>query len=296
MKTIEIVGVQSDVGASKRGVSMGPAAIRYADLNKGLSLIGYKVKDKGDIQPPPQGESRPNLNNYDQVVCTNRRLFESVTDTLSKSYFPLILGGDHSIAAGSISAVSRYYKKIGVIWIDAHGDWNNEHSTLTGNMHGMPFSAACGYGPDEMAFFSNDCIPVDPRKCVLIGGRDFDPPEYRRMKEAGVTILSINWIDRYGIAEAVSQAMEIAGKDTEGIHVSYDIDALDPSSAPGTGTTVQRGLTTREAFVIAEMLHESKKILALDMVEVNPILDIRNQTGILAAELILSCLGKRIGR
>ena len=173
MKELDLIGVQMDLGASKRGVAMGPMAIRYGGLREGLEALGFAVHDRGDIVPPEEGESRPNLRYYDQVVEVNGRLYRAVRDSLERGHFPVCLGGDHSIAAGSIAAAAEHYAEkggIGVIWIDAHGDWNNEHSTHTGNMHGMPFSAVCGHGPDGMASFGERPVWVDPRHCVQIGG------------------------------------------------------------------------------------------------------------------------------
>ncbi len=291
-KRIDIVGVQLDAGASKRGVSMGPMAIRYGGLLEGIEALGYTVKDKGDIVQLPRGATKDKLKNYEQVMDANRRLYASVMETLQAGAFPVVLGGDHSIAAGSVSATAKHYGKIGLIWIDAHGDWNNEDSTVTGNMHGMPFSAVCGYGPECMVSYGQKPVFVDIKNCVQIGGRDIDCAERIRMKEAGVTVFPINVIDKYGMEEVMTMAMEIAGKGTQGIHLSFDVDAITPEAAPGTGTIVHSGLTVREAFLAVELLAESQKLVAVDMVEVNPILDEKNKTGKLASELVLSCLGK----
>lgn len=291
-KKLEVIGIQMDMGASKRGVSMGPAAIRYGGLVDGLEKLGYAVRDLGDILPLPEGESRPNLRNYEQVIDINRKLYHAVSEILERGSFPIVLGGDHSISAGSISAVAAHHKSIGVIWIDAHGDWNNEQSSPSGNMHGMSFSAVCGAGPDCMVDFGNGPVHVDPKKCVQIGGRDIDPEERVRMKESGITVFPINMIDKCGMDEIIHRAIEIAADGTDGIHLSFDVDAITPEQAPGTGTTVDSGLTAREAFLAVEVLAESGKLLSLDMVEVNPILDVRNKTGHLASELIQSALGK----
>ncbi len=293
-RVLDITGVQMDLGASKRGVSMGPMAIRYGGLCEGLMRLGFQVNDLGDIVPKPTGATRDTLRNYEQVIDVNRRLHQQVLSSLAAGHFPVVLGGDHSIAAGSISAVARHYGKIGVIWIDAHGDWNNEESSLTGNMHGMPFSAVCGFGPDCMAVFEADPVVVDPRRCVQIGGRDLDEQEKVRMKASGLTVFPINVIDKLGMEEIIHQAIEIAGTGTAGIHLSFDVDAITPEAAPGTGTVVHSGLTAREAFLAVESLADSHQLVSLDMVEVNPILDVRNKTGILASELIQSALGKTV--
>ena len=291
-KKLEVIGIQMDMGASKRGVSMGPAAIRYGGLMGGLEKLGYEVLDLGDILPLREGKSRDDLRNYEQVIDINKKLYYAVSEILERGSFPIVLGGDHSIAAGSISAVAAHYKSVGVIWIDAHGDWNDEKSSPSGNMHGMSFSAVCGAGPDCMVDFGNGPVYVDPKKCVQIGGRDIDPEERIRMKESGITVFPINMIDKCGMDEIIRRAIEIASDGTEGIHLSFDVDAITPEQAPGTGTTVDSGLTAREAFLAVEVLAESGKLLSLDMVEVNPILDVRNKTGHLASELIQSALGK----
>lgn len=295
--SIDIVGTQMDLGASKRGVSMGPMAIRYGGLCEGLERLGYAVRDLGDIIPLPAGATQDNMRNFEQVSDVNRRLYQSVTRSLEEGRFPVVLGGDHSVAAGSISAVSKHYAHtggIGVIWIDAHGDWNNEEITPSGNMHGMPFSAVCGFGPACMVDFGQSPAYVDVARCVQIGGRDIDDKERLRMKQAGVTVFPINVIDKLGMEAVICRAIEIAGTGTSGIHLSFDVDAITPEEAPGTGTVVHSGLTVREAFLAVETLAESGKLLSLDMVEVNPILDVRNKTGILASELIQSALGKAV--
>ncbi len=291
-KRIDLVGAQLDVGASKRGVSMGPLAIRFAGICEGIAQLGYDLVDKGDILQLPGGATRVDMRNYEQVIDVGSKLYESVTQTLMTGGFPIALGGDHSIAAATISATSKYYKNIGVIWMDAHADWNNEKSTQSGNMHGMPFSAVCGHGPDAMVDFGQEPIFVDPKKCVQIGARDIDPEERIRLKESGVTVFSIAKIDSMGMEAVMEEAIKIAGKGTAGIHLSFDVDAITPESAPGTGTIVHSGLTVREAFLGIEMLAASNKLIAVDMVEVNPILDEKNKTGILASELILASLGK----
>lgn len=291
-KKIELIGVQMDLGASKRGVSMGPAAIRYGGVCEGIRALGYDLTDKGDLLCLTSGETSEKLRNYQQVVDINQRLYLSTIESLQNGALPIILGGDHSIAAGSISAVSKHYKQIGIIWIDAHGDWNDEFSTESGNMHGMPFSAVCGWGPNLMVDFGQGPVFVDPKHCVQIGGRDIDTEERIRMKKAGVTVFPINVIDKLGMSEVIEQAINIACRDTVGFHLSFDIDAITPEAAPGTGTVVHSGLTVREAFLAVETISETGKMLSMDMVEVNPILDIRNKTGILASELILSALGK----
>lgn len=296
-RNVDIIGVQMDFGASKRGVSMGPTAIRFGGLVEGLVKLGYNVNDKGDLTPLLNGKSLDTLKNYEQVVDIDRRLYFSVKESFENGCIPVILGGDHSVAAGSISAAAKHYGEegsIGVIWIDAHGDWNNEDSTNSGNMHGMPFSAICGYGPNCLVDYGQDPVFVPAARCVQIGGRDIEPEERTRMKAAGITVFSIQDVDRLGMSEVINRAISIASDGTAGIHLSFDVDAITPESAPGTGTTVHSGLTVREAFLAVETIAESGKLISMDMVEVNPILDICNKTGILASEMILSAFGKTV--
>lgn len=293
-KQIHIIGIQMDLGASKRGVNMGPSAIRYTGLAENLTEMGFHTVDKGDIVPGNPHTEDPKRKNFKPIFEANKALYEKVSDSLKENAFPVIIGGDHSISAGSVTAASRHYKKIGVIWIDAHGDFNDEESSPSGNMHGMPLSAVCGCGPDEMVDFGGEHCFVDPKNVVLIGCRDIDPPEKIRLKEKGVNVFAIHDVDRLGMAEVIRRAIDLAGKDTAGIHVSFDLDAITPEEAPGAGTLVYNGLTVRESFLAAEMLAESGKILSIDMVELNPILDDKNKTGKLACELILSLLGKTV--
>lgn len=292
---IDIIGIQLDLGASRSGVAMGPLAIRYGGLTEGLLQCDHDVNDKGDIIPMMHGNSIENMRNYEQIIEADHRLFDEVIDTLRHGRFPVVLGGDHSIAAGSISAVSKFYSEkggIGVIWIDAHGDWNNEKTTPSGSMHGMPFSAVCGYGPECMVDYGQEPVYVDVTKCVVIGARDLDFEERARMKDAGINVYTIADVDKLGISTVVKNAIEIAGRDTAGIHLSFDVDSITPEEAPGTGTPVEYGLTTREAYLAMEILSESGKLTSMDMVEVNPILDVRNKTAKIASELIQSALGK----
>ena len=300
-KEVRVVGIQMDLGASRRGVNMGPLAIRYAGLTEKLTDLGFYTLDKGDIVPEYNGSGpenpameNPKLKYFDPIFKANQQLFRQVSDSLEAGAIPVILGGDHSVAAGSISATSRYFGKVGVIWIDAHGDFNNAASTPSGNMHGMPLSALCGFGPDEMIAYTERPAFVNPDQVALIGSRDIDSDERARLIEAGIHVFSMHDIDRIGMAEVMKRAIIITSQGTEGIHVSFDIDAITPQEAPGVGTPVHSGLTVREAFLAAEMVAESGKLIALDMVEVNPILDHCNKTGALACELILSFLGKTL--
>ena len=291
-KKVDLIGVQVDCGASKVGASIGPVAIRIAGICEGIRKLGYELEDKGDIIQPRGGASSEKLRNHESVISTCKSLYESTLKSLEQASFPIAIGGDHSLA-GSISATLKHHNgKVGVIWIDAHGDWNDDKITETGNMHGMSFSAVCGHGPDVMVDYGQGPVYADVTKCVQIGGRDIDTEEAKKMKAAGLNVFAIDTIDKLGMQEVMKRAIEIASNGTDGIHLSFDIDSLTPEAAPGTGTKVHSGLTIREAFLAVEMLHESGKLLSMDMVEVNPILDISNKTAKLASELVLSALGK----
>ncbi len=293
-KRIDLTGVQVDCGASKVGASIGPVAIRIAGICDGIRDLGYELNDKGDIIQPLNGASSETLRNYESVVNTCKALYENTLESLEEGAFPIAIGGDHSLAAGSISAVLKHYKNVGVIWIDAHGDFNDDTITETGNMHGMSFSAICGKGPEIMVDYGQGPVYADVKKCVQIGGRDIDKEEAKKMKAQGLNVFAIDEIDRLGMPEVIKRAIEIASDGTEGIHLSFDIDSLTPEAAPGTGTKVHSGLTIREAFYAVETLYKSGKLLSMDMVEVNPILDIGNKTAKLASELVLAALGKSV--
>lgn len=292
---IDIIGIQMDFGASIRGVNMGPLAIRHAGLSAGLEQLGFGVEDKGDIIPNQSKEiGEAHLKYCAQICGANKELHHQVTATLQNQRLPLVLGGDHSISAGSISAARRMLGDIGVIWVDAHGDFNSEQSSPSGNMHGMPLSALCGLGPDVMVDFGEEIAYVDPHKVALVGVRELDPPEKLRMKEAGLNVFTMSDIDRMGIASVMDQAIAAISKNTKGIYVSYDLDAITPPDAPGVGTPIPNGLTVREAFLVAESLAASGRIIGMDIVEVNPMLDICNKTGELACHLALALLGKTV--
>lgn len=290
VKNVGVIGVQMDLGAVRKGVDMGPSAIRHADLLMKLKDAGIEVTDVGDIVPlVDHGEGNPCLRYAREINDANRRLYEAVNRFYKEDRFPLILGGDHSIAAGSVSASANCNLNIGIIWIDAHADFNDEHITPSGNMHGMPLSAVCGCGPDSMVDFCNR--RVSPQNTVIVGTRSIDPLEKIKLKQEHVTVFSISDVHTLGMRIIMEKAISIATHGTKGIHLSFDMDALDPADAPGVGTPVLNGLSQREAFIACEMLYQSKQLLAMDLVETNPLLDHRNMTGILASELIMACLG-----
>ncbi|WP_407314317.1 arginase [Desulfosporosinus sp. SB140] len=230
-----------------------------------------------------------------EITHVNKNLAAMVKKSLLDGNLPIVLGGDHSIAVGTILGTQSVYNNIGVIWLDAHGDFNTQETTLSGNLHGMSLASSSGVGALEMAEFKPaDVNYVNPEKVVLVGARDIDNEEAKLIKKSGITTFTIADIDEYGIKEVMVRALEIVGKDTEGFHVSFDIDVMNPNEAPGVGTPVNGGLTYREAHLAAEMISKSNKLLSLEVVEVNPILDHMNQTGKLAVSLICSMVGKRI--
>ena len=290
-KNIAVVGSQMDMGAVRKGVDMGPLAIRHSGLIGRMKDCGYTVKDCGDILPMvATSEGDPAMRYEKEINEANKRLYEKVLEIHRENTFPVILGGDHSIAAGSVAATAEHYGKIGVIWVDAHGDFNDDKISPTGNIHGMPLSALCGCGPDSIVSFTE--ARVDPHNTAIIGARDLDPQETVKLKKMGVNVFSISDVHTFGIRKILEDAIEVATEGTRGIHLSFDMDALDPSNAPGVGTPVMNGLTNREGFIICEVLADTDRLLSIDMVETNPLLDNRNATGSLAAELILTCIGK----
>ncbi len=296
---IDILGVPLDMGADLRGVDMGPSAIRYAHLQQGLEELGYAVEDKGNVDVPIAEMCKitePKLKYIDCIVPMARRVAGAVATSVQGGHLPLVLGGDHSIALGSIRGAAKH-KKLGLLWIDAHADFNTDETTPSGNIHGMPLAALCGLGDRRLVQLWDETVPVvDPKNVVVLGARDLDAGEKKNLGEAGVMILSLEQIDRMGMHAAVSRSIEQISRDTDGIYLSFDVDSLDPRHAPGVGTPVSGGLTYREAHLACEMVAETGKLAGMDMVEVNPILDVQNQTAHLAVELILSALGRRVWR
>ena len=296
---IDIIGVPIDLGADRRGVDMGPSAIRYAHLQKKLEELGYKVEDKGNIEAPIAETcsiDEPKLKYIDCIVPMARRAAGAVSTSRQAGHFPLVLGGDHSLSLGSIRGAARVNNSIGVIWVDAHADFNTDATTPSGNIHGMPLAALCGLGdPRLTCLWDDETAPaVDPRRVAVVGARDLDPGEKSNLKAAGVLVMGMEQIDRIGMVAAIEKAIERVSSDADGIFLSFDMDVMDPRHAPGVGTPVPAGLTQREAHVACELIGATGKLIGMDMVEVNPILDVQNQTGALAVEFVLSALGKRI--
>ena len=294
---IDIIGVPIDLGADRRGVDMGPSAIRYANLHQKLKELGYTLEDKGNIEVPILETCQitdPRLKYLDCIIPMGRRIAGEVATSIQGGHFPLVLGGDHSLSVGSIRGAAKY-KKLGVIWVDAHADFNTAETTPSGNIHGMPLAALCGLGDPRLVCLWDETPPViDPKRVAVIGARDLDLGEKRNLREAGVMVQSMEQIDRIGMVSALEKAVERVSRDVDGIYVSFDMDALDPRHAPGVGTPVPGGLTFREAHLACEVIAETGKLVGMDIVEVNPILDVQNQTALLAVEFIRSALGSRI--
>ncbi|HTP11991.1 MAG TPA: arginase [Bacteroidota bacterium] len=297
---IHLIGVPMDLGAGRRGVDMGPSAVRIAGVGEKLQHLGHTVVDEGDIviKPPEQQKIRNDKLRYlTEIVRACTILSTKIDKILEGSGFPLVIGGDHSIAIGTIAGVSSFArsrdKRPGVLWIDAHGDMNTDATTPSGNIHGMPLAASLGLGALELTSVGGDFRKVDPKDVVLIAVRDLDEGERENIRKLGVNIFTMEQIDRYGMAVVMEKALRKLNK-ADVLHVSFDLDSVDPSVAPGVGTPVKGGLDYREAHLIMETLYEHGKVNSLEFVEVNPILDNRNQSAEFATELILSFFGKRI--
>ena len=300
--TIAIIGVPMDLGAGRRGVDMGPSAIRVAGLGARLAQLGYTIEDRGNV-PVDQAESIPpgpkSSRHLPQIAASCARVAELVHESLEQGKLPLVLGGDHSISAGSISGVAQFYRQqeeaaIGVIWIDAHADMNTPLSSPSGNVHGMPLASLIGSGPPELVDLAGFAPKVDPRNVAIIGLRDVDSLEAAHVRESGVRAFTMRDIDERGMPAIMHEAISLASAGTVGIHLSLDMDAVDPDEAPGVGTPVRGGLSYREAHLAMEILADSGKLISLEVVEVNPVLDVANRTAALAVEFMTSALGKKI--
>lgn len=304
-KKVRIIGVPSDLGASRRGVDMGPSALRVANMGPRLAQLGYEIEDVGNI-PVAVRESiavvRQNpeskISYLKEIVDASRVLKEKTYQALKEGRIPLVLGGDHSLAIGSIAGIAKFYsekkKKIGIIWLDAHGDINTPETSLSGNIHGMPLAHALGAGNKELLSVFEHNPMVDASRTVLIGLRDLDPAERNAIREMGVRAFTMRDVDEMGMRNVVQEAIRVATNGTAGFHLSFDVDCMDPSVAPGVGTAVRGGITYREGHLAMEILHDSGKMLSMDVTEVNPVLDTSNQTADLAVEMALSAFGKRI--
>ncbi|HKD71466.1 MAG TPA: arginase [Candidatus Acidoferrum sp.] len=298
---IRIIGVPMDLGASRRGVDMGPSALRVAGLQARIKQLGHQVEDIGNLsvkQPEemPYGEKRAKY--IEEIADACKDLGTEVQKSLEDGYMPLVLGGDHSIAVGSVSGVGAHFRKekksIGCIWLDAHSDMNTPETSPSGNVHGMPLSALMGYGTEELYDLFGYKPKIEPQNVALVGVRDLDSHEKKFIKKLGVKAFTMREIDERGMREVMSDALKYAMDDTDGVVVSLDMDFVDPSDAPGVGTPVRGGVTYREAHLAMEMIADSETMVSMEIVEINPVIDEHNRTALLGVELVLSGLGKKI--
>jgi arginase len=298
---IAIIGVPLDLGAGRRGVDMGPSAVRVANLNARLSEIGFEVDDLGNVpvaQPEGHPEGKPEAKYLPQITQTCTHLAELVQKQMAAGKRPLILGGDHSLAVGTVSGVSKHLRergeKLGMIWIDAHTDMNTPATSPSGNVHGMPLACCIGLGPKELTDIFGYSPKVAPENVALVGIRSVDGDERNNVQKSGVHAFTMRDIDERGMRWVIEESIKIAGTGTAGIHVSLDMDAVDPREAPGVGTPVRGGITYREAHLAMEILADSGRMTSMEVVEVNPVIDEVNRTAVLAVELVMSAMGKRI--
>ena len=296
-----IIGVLMDLGADRRGVDMGPSAIRVADLNERLEKLGYEVIDEGNISV--RNAEMMQITDYKakylpEIAAACQKLADKIENALESGSVPIVLGGDHSVAVGSVSGLASFYRKrdqrVGVIWFDAHGDMNTPEISPSGNIHGMPFAAILGRGAQELTQIGGFAPKVFPEDCVLIGARSIDPSEAVALKASGIRIITMRELDERGMSAVMDEAMWLASRRTVGFHVTMDMDFVDPDYAPGVGTPVPGGPTYRESHLAMEKIADSGKMLSFELTEVNPVLDISNKTAELGVQLILSAFGKMI--
>ncbi|MFT3761317.1 MAG: arginase [Pseudoxanthomonas sp.] len=294
---VSLIGVPSDIGAGHLGARMGPEALRIAGLGEALAARGVAVRDVGNVDGPanpwlpPEGGYR----HLDEVAAWNRGVLQAVATELRHGRLPIMLGGDHCLAMGSIAAVARHCRdngrKLRVLWLDAHSDFNTSAITPSGNIHGMPVACLCGLGPDALTQLGGDAPAISPSQIRQIGIRSVDPEEKRLVKQHGIDVYDMRYIDENGMKQTMLAALDGVDEDTH-LHVSFDVDFLDPGIAPGVGTTVPGGVNYREAQLVMEMIADSGRMASLDIVELNPVLDNRNQTAELVVDLVESLFGK----
>lgn len=300
-KKIRVIGVPLDLGQSRRGVDMGPSAVRVAGLEAKLEALGHIVEDAGNVAvaiAEQKKEGAANAKYLKEITATCSKHAELVLKTLEAGKTPIMLGGDHSMATGTVAGVAEFHRrqnqKIGLIWIDAHSDMNTPETSPSGNVHGMPLAAILGLGPPELANIMNFSPKVDPDNCVIVGVRDVDAHEKENIRKAGIDVYTMRDIDERGMRAIIEEALRIAGRGTAGYHVSLDMDWIDPEDAPGVGTPVRGGATYREAHLAMETIADHGRMTSFEIVEVNPVIDEHNQTAVLAVELALSAFGKKI--
>jgi arginase len=300
-RKIRVIGVPLDLGQSRRGVDMGPSAVRVAGLEARLEELGHQVEDGGNVLvpiPEQKKEGDASAKYLKEITATCTKLAELVLKTLEAGKVPLCLGGDHSMAAGTVSGVAEFYRRqqqrIGLIWIDAHTDINTPESSPSGNVHGMPLAALLGLWQSDLANIYGFSPKVNPENCVLVGVRDIDAVEKENVRRTGIGVFTMRDIDERGMRTVMEEALRIAGRGTAGYHISLDMDWVDPEDAPGVGTPVRGGATYREAHLAMEIIADHSRMLSMEIVEVNPVIDEHNRTANLAVELALSAFGKKI--
>ncbi len=298
---IAIIGAPMDLGAGRRGVDMGPSALRLAGLNEKLASIGYEIQDLGNIvvdQPENQHPGPANARYLAQIAHSCSRLASMVEQAAAEKRVPLVLGGDHSVAVGTVTGMSQHFRKqgqkMGLIWIDAHADMNTPESSPSGNVHGMPLACIIGLGPEELVCLGGYRPKVEPSNVSIVGLRSVDEIERLNVRDTGVHAFTMRDIDERGLRSVMQEAIDHASSGTAGLHLSFDMDAVDPQEAPGVGTPVRGGITYREAHLAMEIVCDSGKMASMELVEVNPVIDEVNRTALLAVELVMSAMGKRI--
>lgn len=301
MAEVHLIGVPLDMGGGRRGVDMGPSAVRIAGIADRLSALGHHVTDHGDIATPTpetRAEGDPKKRYVHDIAGVCEALYVRSLEALTTGGVPVVIGGDHSLGAGSVAASATFARQrnqpLGLIWLDAHADMNTPATTASGNVHGMPLAALLGEDPRELALVGGYEPKVRPQQTVLVGIRNLDEREKEEVRASGVHVFTMKDIDRQGAAAIIEQAIALASDGTAGLHVSFDLDVCDPTIAPGVGTPVRGGLNYREAHIAMEIIADARHLIALDLVEVNPVLDVQNTTAALAAELAASALGQKI--
>lgn len=297
MKKLSIIGMPMDLGQMRRGVDMGPSAIRYAGINERLKPLFDEIQDLGDIAIGREEvvvDKESNLRNLDLVAEKSALLAEKVDEAIESGAFPLVLGGDHSIAIGTLAGVSKHYKNLGVIWYDAHGDLNTAETSPSGNIHGMPLAISIGLGHSSLTDIGGYSPKVKPENIVIIGARSLDEGEKALIKERGIKVYTMHEIDRMGMTKVMEETIAYLKDKTDGVHLSLDLDGLDPVEAPGVGTPVIGGISFRESNLAMEMLEEARLITSAEFVEVNPILDDKNKTASVAVALMASLFGDKL--
>ncbi len=296
-RQLSLIGAPTDVGAGARGASMGPEALRVANIVPTLRNLGFEVVDRGNLAGPPNPWLAPvgGYRHLMEVVAWNQLVHDAVHGELAAGHLPVLLGGDHCLGLGSISAVARHCreakKKLRILWLDAHADFNTDELTPSGNLHGMPVACLCGKGPKELIEIGGHVPAISPKWIRQIGIRSVDPGEKRFVHEMGLEVFDMRYIDEMGMRHAMELALATLDANTH-LHVSFDVDFLDPDVAPGVGTTVKGGPTYREAQLCMEMIADTGRMASLDVVELNPALDVRNATAEVAVDLIESLFGK----